>query len=264
VELPAEQQETVQLHYVDGLRVWEIAALVGVPAGTVKARLHRARGRLRRALAAELGVPLERGRRREEHTMIAVTVDDLIVRVPKEGDVRWIDIPGRGPANVGHLRVVLLRERDGQRVLPIWVGAFEGNAIALALAGIETPRPMSLSLMYRVLGVANITIERVVVTALRDNIFYAMLTMRIDGQLREVDARPSDAITLALYAGAPVFVTPEMLELPVVVSAPDALPGLEVQTERARVEKGRPVEEPPMEWRSFRTLPDPRRAPAQC
>src|SRR5262245_90290 len=256
VELPAEQQETVQLHYVDGLRVWEIAALVGVPAGTVKARLHRARGRLRRALAAELGVPLERGRRREEHTMIAVTVDDLIVRVPKEGDVRWIDIPGRGPANVGHLRVVLLRERDGQRVLPIWVGAFEGNAIALALAGIETPRPMSLSLMYRVLGVANITIERVVVTALRDNIFYAMLTMRIDGQLREVDARPSDAITLALYAGAPVFVTPEMLELPVVVSAPDALPGLEVQTERARVEKGRPVEEPPMEWRSFRTLPD--------
>jgi Sigma-70, region 4 len=92
-ELPVEQQETVQLHYVDGLLVWEIAALVGVPAGTVKARLHRARGRLRRARAAELGVPLERGGRREERTMIPVTVDDLIVRVPKDGDVRWIDIP---------------------------------------------------------------------------------------------------------------------------------------------------------------------------
>ena len=257
-ELPAEQQETVQLHYVDGLRVWEIAALVGVPAGTVKARLHRARGRLRRALAVELGVPLERGGRGEERTMIPVEVDDLIVRVPKDGDVRWIDVPGRAPANVGHLRVVLLKERDGQRVLPIWVGAFEGNAIALALAGIDTPRPMSLSLMYRVLGMANVAIERVVISALHDNIFYAVLTLRINGQPQAVDARPSDAITLALYAGAPVLVTPEMLVLPVVVSRPEVLPALEVQTERARVEKGRPLEDQPMEWRSFRSLPDPR------
>jgi hypothetical protein len=107
---------------------------------------------------------------------------------------------------------------------------------------------------------ANIAIERVVVTALRDNIFYAVLTLRIDGQPQEVDARPSDAITLALYARAPVFVTPEMLELPVVVNAPDALPALEAQNERARVEKGRPVEDPPMELRSFRMLPDPRTA----
>jgi hypothetical protein len=230
-----------------------------VPAGTVKARLHRARGRLRRALAAERGVPFESdGRGEERLTMIPVTVDDLIVRVPKNGEVRLIDTPGHPPANAGPLRVVLLKEREGPRALPIWVGAVEGNAIALALAGIETPRPMSLSLMYRVLGMANIAIERVVVTALRDNLFYAVLSLRIDGQPREVDARPSDAITLALYAGSPMFVTREMLELPVVVNAPDALPALEVQTERARVEKGRPVEDPPMEWRSFRTLAGPR------
>jgi RNA polymerase sigma factor (sigma-70 family) len=259
-ELPSEQQETVQLHYVDGLRVWEIAALVGVPAGTVKARLHRARGRLRRVLAAELGVPLESGGRPEERlTMIPVTVDDVLVRTPKEGEVRWFGMAG-GPTNVGWHHIILLKERDGQRVLPIWVGAFEAHAIALALAGIATPRPMSLSLMHRVLGLANIAIERVVITTLRDNIFYAVLTLRIEGQLQEVDARPSDAITLALYAGAPVFVTPEMLELPVVVNAPEVLPALEVQTERARVEKGRPVEDPPMEWRSFRSLPDPRTA----
>jgi len=165
-----------------------------------------------------------------------------------------------GPTNVGWHHIILLKERDGQRVLPIWVGAFEANAIALALAGIGTPRPMSLSLMQRVLGMANIAIERAVVTALRDNIFYAVLTLRIDGQPKDADARPSDAITLALYAGAPVFVAPEMLELPVVVKAPDALSALEVQNERARVEKGRPMEDPPMEWRSFRALPDPRTA----
>lgn len=169
-------------------------------------------------------------------------------------------MPGGPPANVGQLRVVLLKERDGQRVLPIWVGAFEGNTIGLALAGIETPRPMSLSLMYRVLGMANIAIERVVVSALRDNIFYAVLTFRVDGQRREIDARPSDAIALALYASAPVFVTPEMLALPFVVREPEALSTLEVQHERARVEKGSPVEDPPMEWRSFRTLPSPRTA----
>jgi uncharacterized protein len=192
--------------------------------------------------------------------MIPVMLDDLMIRVPKDGDVRWIGVPGGPPANVGHYRVVLLKERDGDRVLPIWVGAFEGDAIALALAGIETPRPMSLSLMYRVLRMASIVIERVIVNALRENIFYAVLTLRIDGQPQDVDARPSDAITLATYAGAPVFVMPEMLELPVVVNAPGTLPALEEQTERARVEKGRPAEDPPMEWRSFRTLPDPRTA----
>jgi bifunctional DNase/RNase len=259
-EIPAQQQETVQLHYVEGLRAWEIAALIGMPAGTVKARLHRARGRLRRVLAAELGVPLESGGPPEERlTMIQVTVDDVLVRTPKEGEVRWFGTAG-GPTNVGWHHIVLLKECDGQRVLPIWVGVFEANAIALALAGIATPRPMSLSLMHRVLGLANVAIERVAITALRDNIFYAVLTLRIDGQLQEADARPSDAITLALYAGAPIFVTTEMLDLRVVVNAPDALPALEVQTERAWAEKGRPVEDPPMEWRSFCSLPDPRTA----
>jgi len=147
------------------------------------------------------------------------------------------------------------------RALPIWVGAVEGDAIALALAGIGTPRPMSLALMHRVLGAADIAIERVVVTALRDNIFYALLALRIDGKVQEVDARPSDAITLALYAGAPIFVTPEVLALAFVVIAPDVLPALEEQNERARIEKARPVEDPPMEWRSFRSLPYPQTAP---
>jgi len=116
--LPQEQQETVQLHYVEGLRVWEIAALVGVPTGTVKARLHRARGRLRRTLAAELGVPLDTGGRRQEERMIPVTVDDLIVRVPKEGEVRYLEVPDWRPPNLRQLRVVLLKEREGQRTLP--------------------------------------------------------------------------------------------------------------------------------------------------
>lgn len=259
-ELPAEQQEAVQLHYVDGLRVWEIAALVGMPSGTVKARLHRARGRLRRALAAELGATAARPPRRQEERMIEVTIDDVILRAPKNEEPRWLRMDGR-PGNLGLHRVILLKERDGQRVLPIWVGAPEGDAIALALANIRTPRPMSLSLMARVLELAEIAIERVVVHALRDETFFAWLVVRIGGRTHEVDARPSDAVALALHRGAPVFVTPEMFDLPIVFSTPTVIAELEAHTERKRAERQNPPDPMPMEWRSFRSLPDPRTHP---
>lgn len=85
--------------------------------------------------------------------------------------------------------------------------------------------------------------------------------MRIGGRAREVDARPSDAVALALYRGAPVFVTPEMLELPIVFSAPTVMAELEAHTERKRAERQNPPDPMPMEWRSFRTLPDPRTQP---
>lgn len=255
--LPPEQQDAVQLHYVEGLRVWEIAALVGVPSGTVKARLHRARGRLRRLLVAEFGAAARPDAdRQEEIAMICVTVHDVIVRAPREEPVRY---GYRGEqTNLGHLRVILLKDRDGDRVLPIWVGAAEGDMIALRLAGISTPRPMSLMLMARVLELASITVERVVVTALRDNIFYAVLSVRIGDRLHEVDARPSDAITLALYNDAPIFVMPELFALPIVIDAETAVPQLEDAFQRKRAERNQEPEVPAMEWRSFRTLPDPR------
>lgn len=258
-ELPPEQQDAVQLHYVEGLRVWEIAALVGVPPGTVKARLHRARGRLRRLLAAEFGAPAtpDMGHG-EEIDMIEVIVDDVIYRAPRHEPVRYAVATQEG--NLGRLRVIFLKEREGERVLPIWVGSHEGDMIALRLAGISTPRPMSLMLMARVLELASITIERVVVTSLRDNIFYAVLNVRVGNRLHEVDARPSDAITLALYNDAPIFVMPEMLALPIVINAATAVPQLEDYTEQKRVEKNQEPEVPAMEWRSFRTLPDPRAA----
>jgi len=253
-ELPAEQQEAVQLHYVEGLHVWEIAALVGVPSGTVKARLHRARGRLRHLLAAEFGTTAERGVRREEEiAMVEVTVDDVVVRAPQDGEAHWL--AQAKEYKLGYWRVVLLKERDGERALPIWVGPSEGDALAMRLAGLSTVRPMSLALTARVLEVAGITVERVVVNALRDNTFYASLCVRVGGRLHEVDARPSDAITLALHTGAPLFVTPEMLELPIVITAATALPALEEYTRRKRAETNEEPEVPAMEWRRFRSLP---------
>ena len=234
-------------------RVWEIAALFGLPSGTVKARLHRARGRLRRLLAEEFGSATTPAARREEIGMIEVTVEDVIVRVPKNGKVRWL---GRGEGEWPEgLRVFLLRERDGDRVLPIWVGAPEGDMIALYLGGITTPRPMSLTLMARVLEVAEIAVERVVVNALRENVFYALLVIRVGDRVHEVDARPSDAITLALHAGAPIFVAPELFTLPPVVTTVAPLEQLEEFFHRDREKKQLGPEEPAMEYRSFRSIP---------
>jgi RNA polymerase sigma factor (sigma-70 family) len=254
-ELPAEQREAVQLHYVEELRVWEIAALVGVPSGTVKARLHRARGRLRRLLVAEFDAEAAGPGIHEEGeiAMIEVTVDDVVVQTPKDGDAQWLAL--LKDYKLGHWRVILLRERDGQRALPIWVGPIEGDVIAMRLAGLSTVRPTPHMLMTRVLELAGITVERVVVTALRNETFYASLRLRIDGRLHEVDARPSDAITVALHTGAPLFVTPEMLELPVVVMAGTALDQLEEYVRRKREAKNEAPEGPAMAWQRFRSLP---------
>ena len=246
----------MQLHSVEGLRVWEITALVGLPSGTVQARLYRARERLRRARAEDFGATAAPAARREEEVdMVEVTVDDVIVRAPKEGEARWFDWE-RG-SNLGKSRVILLREREGERVLPVWVGPPEGDTIALQLAGITTARPMTLTLMARVLELAEIAVERVVITALRDNIFYASLVLRIGDRPHEVDARPSDAIALALTRRAPIFVTPEMLALPFVIGLATALPELEEQFERKRIEQNREPEVPGMKWMSFRSLPRP-------
>jgi RNA polymerase sigma factor (sigma-70 family) len=208
--LPHEQQQAVRLHYIDGLTLWEIGLLAGVRVGTVKARLHRARARLRREVArvvadARVSIPSVE----EEVSMIEMTVHDLIVRVPKGEVAKWT---GPQDYKLGQQFIVLLKESAGERILPIWVGSFEANSLVLQLSEISTPRPMTYDLMARLLKVAEIPVERVAVTNLRDNTYYATIWVRIGDRLHEVDARPSDALSLALRLKAPIFVTPEAFE----------------------------------------------------
>jgi RNA polymerase sigma-70 factor, ECF subfamily len=254
-DLPPRYQEAVQLHYVEGLRVWEIAALVGLPSGTVKARLHRARGRLRHLLAATLGEAAVSAAR-EEDGMVEVVVHDVVVQTPRDGEARWLaDVKDLKDYTLGWWRVVLLKERDGAHVLPIWMGAPDGDGIALRLDGLSTIRPMPITLMARVLSLAEIPVERIVVSALRNDIFHATLHLRIAGRPHEVDARPSDAIALALERGSPIFVAPEMLALPFVVTAGSEIAGLEEWARRKREAEHREPEVPAMVWRPFRELP---------
>jgi len=102
--------------------------------------------------------------------------------------------------------VVILEELDGMRRLPIWIGLPEAHSIAARLAAETPPRPNSHDLAQRLIEALDGRVERVVVTALRDGIYYARIDLVRDGRRREVDARPSDAIAVALRLSAPLFV----------------------------------------------------------
>jgi RNA polymerase sigma factor (sigma-70 family) len=253
--LPVEQRDTVELHYVDGLKLWEIASLVDAPVGTIKARLHRARARLRHALAEAVAVERPAPDGKEEALMIEVTVEDVVLRSACAEPAVWLADPKDN--RCGWWRVVLLKERGGERVLPVWLNPMDGDFIAMRLVGLGSYRPMPHDLIERMLRIGQLRIEKVAVTGLRDNTFYATLWVRAGDALHEVDARPSDAIGLALDAGAPIFVAEETFGQSgaKVLSAGRELPALEAIHQEA-VAAGRGEPEPvEREWRSFRSLP---------
>jgi bifunctional DNase/RNase len=113
---------------------------------------------------------------------------------------------------ITNMPIVVLRDAQGQRLLPIWVGVFEANAIALQMENVQTPRPMTHDLIKNILEGLDAVVERVVVCALKDNTFYATIALRLGGSTRTVDSRPSDAIALALRMGAPIFVDEAVIQ----------------------------------------------------
>ena len=251
--LPEEQREAVRLHYFQGLKLNEIASLTGSPIGTLKARLHHARGRLRDSLVSDLLMKpkqiVERG-----SAMIEVTVLDVVTRAATSGEVKWAsgakDSKGFGP-----LRVILLKETSGLRILPIWVGPIEGDIIAMQLEHIETPRPTTFDLTIRLLALGNIKLDKVAVTALRHNTYFSTMWISANGEVHEVDARPSDAIALALQADAPIFIAPETLTgNEYLVTADNELMQLNEQWSKLEREGHTDPEPQPMEWKSVRAL----------
>jgi RNA polymerase sigma factor (sigma-70 family) len=223
--LPSAQRDAVLLHYIEGLSCEEIAAALDTTPGAVKARLHRARVDLRRSLAPHAPAPLKR----KEFPMIEMTLEDVIVRVDMEDPTKL----------VWDQRIVVLREKAGTRRLPIWMGAGEGNALALRLHEATTPRPVTADLMAELVRVLGGAVQQVAVTKLEAKTFYAEVT--VDGQT--VDARPSDAINLAVRTGAPVLVSATVLD----ESGIEAITG----SDAAEVDVPECVDVPPGEWRSL-------------
>jgi bifunctional DNase/RNase len=103
---------------------------------------------------------------------------------------------------ITNMPIVILRDRDGQRVLPIWVGIFEANAIALQIENISTPRPMTHDLLRNVIQDLKASVQKIVVCDLQENTFYALIYLTLNGDTLAIDARPSDAIALALRTRA--------------------------------------------------------------
>ena len=107
---------------------------------------------------------------------------------------------------VSKMPIVVLEDPATERILPIWIGVFEANAIALTIEGIPTPRPMTHDLLKSVLEKLEVAVEKIVVSDVRNNTFYAMIHLRHKDQPVVIDSRPSDAIALALRISAPIFV----------------------------------------------------------
>jgi uncharacterized protein len=109
--------------------------------------------------------------------------------------------------------IIILKDVESDTMLPIWVGAYEANAIALEIEKIAPPRPMTHDLLRNLIIELGIQVERVVVTSLRDNTFFARIEMRMsDGNRMDLDSRPSDAIALALRADCPIYVDEEVIK----------------------------------------------------
>jgi RNA polymerase sigma factor (sigma-70 family) len=175
--LPRGQREAVTLYYLAGLTQAEAAEHLGIPPGAVRARLHKARAALRVRLA-----PLT-----EEPPMVRMQVTD----VRRAGEKHILMLAGDG------------------RELKIWVGAPEASAIAALLEAVELPRPMTHHLTAALLKAAGAAVREVRVSRLADHTFYGEVVLA-DGSA--VDARPSDAIALALVEGVPLHVDPAVLD----------------------------------------------------
>jgi uncharacterized protein len=108
--------------------------------------------------------------------------------------------------------IVILRDQAGDRVLPIWVGVFEANAIAMQIENVATPRPMTHDLLRNILADLDATVQRIVVSDLQENTFFAVIYLTVRGDTVAIDARPSDAIALALRTRAPIFVEDAVID----------------------------------------------------
>ena len=126
----------------------------------------------------------------------------------------WLEMKVRGLAldPLSNMPIIILRDEEEKRSLPIWVGIFEANAIALELEKIATPRPMTHDLIKNILEALEARVLKVVVNDLRENTFFAAIHLQLGQSEITVDSRPSDAIALALRVGAPIFVEEEVVK----------------------------------------------------
>jgi RNA polymerase sigma factor (sigma-70 family) len=188
-ELSTGNQQAVTLRYWAGMSYAEISETLDVPVSTVKSRLHKAK----RQLQAQFGE--QKVERRVK--MIPVKLGEILAHEGEYG-------PGA---------VINLVSEDG-RSLPIWIGLFEGQSLALSrvLSSDELIRPLTFDMVVNILTELGAQVSQVVISALKDTTFYATIHLALGQNRHRIDARPSDAINLAIRTGAPLYVANEVME----------------------------------------------------
>lgn len=203
--LSTQNRAVTLLFYYQQLSLQEIAAILGISVVAVKGRLYKARNQLKQQLLAEyleLEQPvtevkkLSKGSKKRKRTMVKVTIADVVKK----------EVDGKP------MYAVLLHDEVGQRAMPIWIGQFEGEFIAIGLRKLPLPRPLTFSFMAQLLEATGATLEEVQISALKNDTYYATVRLRNGETVSEIDARPSDALALAIQTGSPVYVTEEILE----------------------------------------------------
>lgn len=238
------QREAVLLFYLQGLSHREVAAELGISVGAVKARLHQARA----ALAPRLAPLIE-----EEPVMSATT------SAPKWVDVSVAVRAAEGDDVMTREHVMVLEAGGGKARLPIWVGPAEAIALALTLEAVETPRPLTYQMTASLLEAAGARAVEARITHLTDGTFYAVVIVDGPAGPREVDARPSDAVTLAAVTGAPVRVDARLLADPDATGHTDweSLPAGAVELAAESEHRWRRLPEERGRWPGGRGSPGP-------
>lgn len=132
---------------------------------------------------------------------------------------------------VSQHRIVVLKEIDSERQLPIWIGPYEADAITIELQDVEVARPVTHDLLKNVISVMGGKVSHVLIKALNEGVFYASLFVDVNGELQEIDSRSSDAIALAVRVKVPIFVNEDVIEQVGVLPEPDILEGDTASTE---------------------------------
>ena len=197
-QLSPANQDAVLLYYFEQLSVREIASLLQISVPAVKGRLHKSRRKLRAQLRptfTELQPRPAVVEQTRSKQMIPVTVLDVVVPDPKTDH-----------------RILILMNEGERRLLPIWIGTYEADCITLILQGTKVVRPMTYSLMAGLLDKTSVQVESVAVSALEKETFYATVHAQCGGDAFAIDARPSDAIALALHTQSPIFAAAEVMD----------------------------------------------------
>lgn len=203
--LSPRNRNATLLFYYEQFTIREIATLLGVSIVAVKGRLHKSRQQLRAKLLplyTEINEIVSTQERRNE--MVKVTVVDVV----DAADVKQAE----NQEDKFHGKVIILLDETEQRFLPIWVGPFEGDAIALNFIDYPLMRPMTYTFMANLLEGAGVGLQEVRIETLKEETYYAIAIIRSGETVREIDARPSDAINLALQMKSPIYVAETVME----------------------------------------------------